>query len=346
MKKEFRKISIDNIKPDPNQPRRSINGDTINGLAASFGDEGPDQPLVVRPEDDSYIIVTGERRWRAAKLRGYTELECIVRSNMDEKDVLLAQLKENQQRENLHPLETGRAYVIAMKEYGLSERKLSELLGIGKTTLHDNAYLAKNLSGRLADQIGEGVLGLSPTQAVEIAKLKPAGKQYELANIIVKYKITESHHLRQLVQRVNLAMKKYGNIPMNRHKNASTPSLEAIAKEVLHIGNGRYTPREKKSYCNQVYSQITELSSALNPWQIQNIPASEIARIKEALENLILKINHFQKVCIEHTSDNIQATAEGSNPILDGLDVPDQEQALLDIVSMDEVVGSVRRIAD
>ena len=298
----LQKVRINDITPDPNQPRKRISEGGIKRLADSYDGKGPEQPIVVRPCDGGYMLITGERRWRAAKLMGWKELDCIVKSNADEKEVLLAQLKENLQRESLHPLEIGKAYLRVMKEYGLSERKLSGLLGISKTTLHDYAYLAKHFSGRLTDQIGEGMLGLSTTQAIEIAKLKSTEKQYEVGQVIVKCKITDYHHLYNFVKRVNLAMDIYGNIPMNRQKNSPGPSLEAIANEVLHVEKRRYAPRGKKNYCDQLCSLITEITSALNPWLITNIPGSETDRIKAQLENLSLQITLFQNGLVVPTS--------------------------------------------
>ncbi|MBE9513397.1 MAG: ParB/RepB/Spo0J family partition protein [Chloroflexi bacterium] len=296
----LQKVRINDITPDPNQPRKRISEGGIKRLADSYDGKGPEQPIIVRPYDGGYMLITGERRWRAAKSLGYTEIECIVKDIPDEKVLLLTQLRENLQREDLHPLEIGKAYLRA----NMSERKLAKELGVSRSRVHDYTNLAKNLSGLLTNQIGEGMLGLSTTQAIEIAKLKFTGKQFELAQVIVKHKITDYHHLYNFVKRVNLAMDMYGNIPMDDmlKEDAAGPSLEAIANEVLHVEKRRYAPREKKDFCDQLCSLITELSDALNPWLITNIPGSETARIKAQLENLSLQITLFQNGLVVPTS--------------------------------------------
>lgn len=278
-------IKLRNIIPDPNQPRQTFRDEDIQELAASFDGSGPEQPISVRQlQDGKYMIIVGEMRWRAAKKKGITELPCLVRDMTDEKEIRLAQLRENLQRKDLPPLEIGVAYRKLMDEHGLTERAIAEQVGKSQSRVHEYANLATNLSDLLKNQIGEGTLNLSTTQAIEIAKIKEKGKQFEVAEIVKERKIWDYHRLRDLVSRINLAMKLYGNIPQKKPaklKNGEPDtSLEAIAEGVLHIDEQKPSKiRSKRTYHEEVKHRIAQLDSVLSPWL-----AADISDPKQCLE--------------------------------------------------------------
>ncbi len=110
-------IPVEDIKPNPHQPRQTWDGARIRELAASIAEQGVLQPILVRPYRGKYQIVAGERRWRAAKEAGLTHIPAIIRE-WNERGALLASLIENIQREDLNQVDRGQAF-----------RKLKEVLG-------------------------------------------------------------------------------------------------------------------------------------------------------------------------------------------------------------------------
>lgn len=294
-------IKLKNIIPDPDQPRKRFREEDIQELAASFDGSGPEQPIMVRqPQDGKYMIIAGEMRWRAAKKKGMTELPCLVRDITDEKEVRLAQLKENLQRKDLHPLEIGVAYRRLMDEHGLTERAIAEQVGKSQSRVHEYANLAINLLDFLKNQIGEGTLNLSTTQAIEIAKVEVKEKQLEVAQIIKERKIWHQHYLRDLVKRVNLAMKLYGNIPQkkpSKPKNGEPDtSLEAIAEDVLHVDEQKASKvRRKRTYHEEVKHRIAQLNWVLSPWLAADVSDSKCLELQQRLDDLKQVIDEYIK---------------------------------------------------
>ena len=125
-------ISVASIKPNPEQPRRHFADDKLDELAASIGRHGIIQPIVVRPFGDSYQIVAGERRWRAAQRAQIHEVPAIVR-DFDDTQTLEIALLENIQRQDLNPIEEAEAY-----------RKLTELFGHSAAALADLVHKSRS----------------------------------------------------------------------------------------------------------------------------------------------------------------------------------------------------------
>jgi ParB family chromosome partitioning protein len=120
-------IAVAEIRPNPDQPRRHFSDDKLNELAASIAKHGVIQPIVVRPFNDGYQIVAGERRWRAAQRVQLHDLPAIVR-NFDDAETLEIALLENIQRQALNPIEEAEAYKKLTDVFGHSAAELAELV--------------------------------------------------------------------------------------------------------------------------------------------------------------------------------------------------------------------------
>jgi ParB family chromosome partitioning protein len=127
-------IPLDDIVPNPNQPRRQMLEASIAELAASLKGNGLFQPVVVRREGDHYELIAGERRWRAARLAGLTTIPAIVR-NVDSLNQAQMALVENIQRENLNPVDRALAYRTLLKQLGLTQAELANRLGEDRSTI-------------------------------------------------------------------------------------------------------------------------------------------------------------------------------------------------------------------
>ena len=113
-------LKVSEIEPNKDQPRRIFDEEALNELSDSIKKYGVIQPIIVSKKDDFYQIVAGERRWRASKLAGLTEIPAIVRENDEQKNREIA-LIENIQREDLNPIEKARGIKLLMDQYSLSQ---------------------------------------------------------------------------------------------------------------------------------------------------------------------------------------------------------------------------------
>jgi len=127
-------VPIDSIDPNPTQPRRAFQADRLAELAQSIRSNGIVQPLVVRKVGDRYQLVAGERRWRAARLAGLTDVPIVVREISDD-HLLEVTLIENIQREDLNPIETATAFERLGREFNLNAEQIGERTGKDRTTI-------------------------------------------------------------------------------------------------------------------------------------------------------------------------------------------------------------------
>lgn len=135
-------LDVNLIKPNPHQPRRRVSQEGLAELAQSIKEKGIIQPLVVSEVDDQYQLISGERRWRAARLAGLDRVPAIVRA-ADELDQLELALVENLQREDLNPVEEAYAYQRLISEFGHTQEELARRLGKERSTLANRLRLLK-----------------------------------------------------------------------------------------------------------------------------------------------------------------------------------------------------------
>ena len=150
------KIKIIDIEPNRNQPRRTFDMEAIEELAESIKVYGVIQPIIVNRKDGYYEIVAGERRWRASKKAGLTEIPCIIR-NDDERKTKEIALIENIQREDLNPIEKAKGFKQLIDEYGLKQQELADIMGMNRSTV-TNCLRILNLDPRVIDLALEGKL--------------------------------------------------------------------------------------------------------------------------------------------------------------------------------------------
>ena len=175
------KVKLSKIEPDRNQPRKNFKEDELNELAESIKNLGLIEPIVVQKRNDSYEIVTGERRWRAAKIAGLTEIPVVVREYSEEEKVLV-QLVENIQRESLDPIEEAMTYKRFLTEFNLKQDELAEKIGKNRTTITNSMRLL-NLDERVQKMISDDII--SAGHARPLLAIEDKDKQFELANKIL-----------------------------------------------------------------------------------------------------------------------------------------------------------------
>lgn len=144
-------VPIDQIDPNPRQPRRDFDMDALAGLAQSIKEHGVVQPLLVRRSGERYELVAGERRLRAAEMAGLTEVSVVV-GEFDDRQAMEICLIENLQREDLNPIEEALAIQRLRSEFGLTQDELSSRLGKSRPAIANSLRLLS-----LEDEIQESV---------------------------------------------------------------------------------------------------------------------------------------------------------------------------------------------
>ncbi len=171
------RLPIGQIEPNPLQPRRVFQGERMEELAQSIRSNGIIQPLVVRRHGSEYQLVAGERRWRAAKLAGLTDVPVIIQEFPDDR-LLEITLVENIQREDLNPIETAQAFERLSRELHLSHEEIGRRTGKDRTTI-TNLLRLLNLPPDLQQLVAER--RLSSGHARCLLALPTAALQREVA---------------------------------------------------------------------------------------------------------------------------------------------------------------------
>jgi ParB family transcriptional regulator, chromosome partitioning protein len=185
-------VRLDRIIPDPDQPRKEFDPEALSRLAESLKARGQLQPIRVRWDRGKgvYVVVVGERRWRAALLAGMETVSCVVfGGEPTSAEVLEDQLVENALREDLKPVEQARAFRTLMDGLGLTQQQLAAKLQISQTTVSQSLSLLE-LAEAVQARVESG--DLAPSAAYQIAKVADPDAQRELAERVVNEGLNRS----------------------------------------------------------------------------------------------------------------------------------------------------------
>ena len=173
----LKNLKVTEVEPNRDQPRKNFDQEALEELAESIKEYGLIQPIVVTKKDGYYGIVAGERRWRASKIAGLTEIPAIIRED-DERINSEISLIENMQREDLNPYEKALGVRTLIENYGLSQEEVAKKLGKGRSTIA-NIVRILNLEPRVLEMAKEGKLTEGHCKAL-LAITDPE-KQYKTA---------------------------------------------------------------------------------------------------------------------------------------------------------------------
>ena len=157
-------LRLSEIEPDKGQPRKNFEPQALNDLADSIAAHGVLQPIVVRPARGGYVIVAGERRWRAARLAGLKEIPALVKELTDAEAMELA-LVENLQREDLDPVEEAMGYRTLMETYGLTQEETAKSVNKSRPAVA-NALRLLHLPDTIAQMVAGGELSAGHARAL------------------------------------------------------------------------------------------------------------------------------------------------------------------------------------
>lgn len=213
------------IQPNPMQPRTSFNADGLEELAASIRANGIIQPIIVRRMGDSYQIVAGERRWRAARIAELEEVPVVVQDVAD-RAMLEVALIENIQREDLNPIETAHAFERLSRDLGLSQEEIGRRTGKDRTSIANIVRLLK-LPKEVQLLVAERRLSMGHARA--ILGLATADEQIQLAEKTVALGLSV-RQVETQVQEMTADRGKPG--PGSRKESAQDPNVRAAADEL------------------------------------------------------------------------------------------------------------------
>lgn len=180
---QIEQISIKKISPDPNQPRKHFDDQALDELANSIKQHGIVQPLIVTKQDSKYIIIAGERRFRAAERINLGEVPAIVRS-FGEQEKLEISLIENVQREDLSKLELGAAYLRLHDEFNMDYKEVARQVGKSEPAVVNIIRLLK-LPTQAKEALNSG--SITEGHARQIVALKEESEQLKLLELIIKH---------------------------------------------------------------------------------------------------------------------------------------------------------------
>ena len=182
-KKDIVQIKLSNIRPNKNQPRKEFDEDRIKALSDSIKNVGVLQPIVLKPiEDNNYMIIAGERRYRASILAGKEEIPAIIK-DIPIKDIMEIALIENLQREDLNSIEEALAYKNLIEDYKVTQEELSEAVGKSRPYITNTLRLL-NLQNKIIKMIENGDITVGHGKA--LLRIEDKEKQLEVAMRIVE----------------------------------------------------------------------------------------------------------------------------------------------------------------
>jgi ParB family chromosome partitioning protein len=253
-------LPVDRIEPNPFQPRQEIDLERLKELADSIKTYGVVQPVLVRPKDkDRYELIAGERRWRAARLAGLTEIPVVMRE-LDDRAALALALIENIQREDLTPLEQAQAMHRLLEEFGMTHQQLAEAVGKSRTTV-TNLLRLLELQPAVKKMLAEGRLEMGHARALlGLAGEKQMAAALKVADGKLTVRATE-----RLVKHLQA-----GFVPSN---SGDDPDVRRLEEELSALLGLRVTIRHGKQRNGRVIIRYSDLD------QLQGL----LARLRSAL---------------------------------------------------------------
>jgi len=220
-------LNINKVEPNPNQPRKRFNEDKLQELADSIKVHGIIQPLVVQKENERYIIIAGERRWRAARLAGVKEVPVVIR-DFTEQELYEVALIENIQRQDLDPIEEANAYSNLIKEHHLTQDEVAERVSKSRVAITNSLRLLK-LDQRVQQMVIDELLTGGHARA--LISIEDPEEQYNLANRIFDEKLSV-RETEKLVKKI-LHPKSVIEEPVDEASEAIYRDLEENLKTII-----------------------------------------------------------------------------------------------------------------
>jgi ParB family chromosome partitioning protein len=261
-KRGVAEIDINKIYPNPNQPRKNFDTEALNDLAKSIKVHGVIQPIVLNEQSDgTYMIIAGERRYRASKLAGLKSLPAIVK-NYTDRQIKEISIIENLQREDLNPIESARAIKQLMEEYKLTQEDVSERIGKSRSNIANTLRLLA-LYPDVINMVENGTLSAGHARCLVV--VENSTEQIRLANQAIK----DKWNVRDLEKAVKKAQNPSTNVQKPIVQSLELKELiekmqKTLATKVSAIGNDNKGRIYIDYYTRDDLDRISDMISILN----------------------------------------------------------------------------------
>lgn len=186
VKNEPIEIEIGLIDRNPDQPRKNFDEKALNELAASIKEHGVIQPIIVKKESERYVIVAGERRWRASRLASLKTIPCLIRE-YDEKQISEIAIIENLQREDLNPIESAKAIKNLMNHFEMTQEEVADKIGKSRSAITNTLRLL-NLPDAIVNLVETNKLSAGHARA--LLGLEDTVKQKQIALVAIEKQLS------------------------------------------------------------------------------------------------------------------------------------------------------------
>lgn len=273
-------IPINDIAPNPHQPRKSFNEEAIHELAESIKKNGILQPILVQKDNDNkYSIIAGERRYRAAKLVGLTSMPCIVK-NFSEAETFIVAMIENIQRSNLNPIEEALGYKTICDAYNVSHTEIANLLGKSRTHVANMVGIL-SMPQEIQDMIASGEISIGHAKV-----LKKIADKKNVSEIAKKIK-DENLSVRALEKHIEEI------VDLNHQQDQiNHSSHNAKIDSIIKDGNPEWkaAPQEilaMEDAFNAQFEQLIHIQHTVNDSGKVVIHYSDINELRQIMSKLI-----------------------------------------------------------
>lgn len=254
-------IDINKIKPNPNQPRKNFDQDALNELAASIKVHGIVQPIVLNQQPDGqYLIIAGERRWRAANICGLKTVPAVIK-NYTDKQIKEISIIENLQREDLNPIEAAKAIKELMDEYGLTQETVSDRIGKSRSNVANTLRLL-SLYPDVMEMVEKGKISSGHARCLVV--IEDPKEQIRLAQMVVSKNLS--------VRDLEKAVKAYTN-----------PTKKVVVKEEQSLELKELINQMQKTFATKVSAIGNDSKGRI---YIDYYTRDDLDRIAELLELL------------------------------------------------------------
>ena len=212
-------LKLNLIEPNSEQPRKKFDEESLQELADSIKQYGILQPLIVQKKENHYEIIAGERRWRAAKLAGVTDVPVLIRE-YDKQQTMEIALIENVQRADLNPIEEAQAFQQLIQEFHLTQEEIANRVSKNRATITNSMRLLK-LDIRVQDMLAEGKISSGHARA--LLGLEEGERQYQVAAKMIEEKLSV-RDVEKLVKMMNR--------PPKEKKPEKGPDIDLIYRQV------------------------------------------------------------------------------------------------------------------
>lgn len=221
-------VNINDIEPNKNQPRKHFNDDGLQELADSIKQFGIIQPLILQKKDNYYIIVAGERRWRAAKIAGLKQVPAIIKDYSSQEIVEIA-LIENIQREDLNPIEEALAYQNLIKEFNLKQDEVAERVSKSRVAITNSMRLLK-LDERVQLMLIDGMISSGHARALLSLEDKEIQHQAAMKVFDENLSVRETE---KLVKKLLSVKDDKGEVAVAKEDNFIYKDIEEKIKKIM-----------------------------------------------------------------------------------------------------------------